>query len=57
MLRLTGIQTCYQRASSLSAKDVVVPPMPVTSFQPDPYEVIMVLCAIEYEMNYTNCFS
>ncbi|KAI9555756.1 hypothetical protein GHT06_018271 [Daphnia sinensis] len=33
-----GIQTYYQRASSLSAKDVVVPPMPATSFQPTPYE-------------------
>ena len=36
-----GIQTCNKRLITQSARDIVVPPMPATTFQPQLYEVII----------------
>lgn len=36
---VVGVQSCYKRLASQSAKDIIVPAMPATSFQPQPYDV------------------
>ena len=36
---VVGVQLCYKRLASQSAKDIIVPAMPATSFQPQPYDV------------------